>query len=499
MINSAKLKWMFLFGIAVAVTTFYSNCQPPPPGQISNFGLPAKVAGVQNTPIESPNEIPFAKSKVDIQGFVTSQSQQKISSDTLPLGTRLHFILDNQCLSQGLGQQFAKAAASSTQMLTSLPRQSYSLHLSQEITLGEFTSMIHADPCIVGVSHDIPASTTETLGFSPNDPHYSSQKNMHSIRLGQAHNFFQGGYRGANTNVLVAVVDSGIDYTHEDLQLQILNKANNTPEGGEKFEANKTFPDDDPMDDLGHGTKVAGIIGATMNNGVGISGVFGTTKLKMIPIKVTDEQGSTFFTDVAWGVDLARAKGADVINISISGNTPTASAALAQSILDAVNAGVVVVFAAGNNGVEVTDSKPYVPCYYGKPNAGALCVGSIDANSLDRSSFSNWSSSYVEISAPGSGGVYSTMKNNTYQDDMGTSFSAPQVTGAAALIISFFKTNGIQYTPAMVENILKDSSLHYNSLTGSVQQGQVLDLRNLADYLQQVYLTPLAGGISDEL
>lgn len=253
---------------------------------------------------------------------------------------------------------------------------------------------------------------------TPNDPRYSEQWGMNKISAPQAWDSATG-----DTNTVVAVIDSGIDSTHPDLSINTISGRN--------------FLNDNVSDDLGHGTHVAGIIGAVGNNGVGVAGV--NWGVSLMPLRVCFATNApapnnngcetlALSSAVIYAVD----NGADVINMSIGGQSGcSAVSQLHIAIQYALARGVVVVVAAGNNGGDASSISP-ASC------EGVITVGAIDEN--DRRSV--WASgsasnygSIVDIAAPGTS-VLSTMTNGGYKNANGTSMAAPHVAGAAALLLS---------------------------------------------------------------
>lgn len=208
-------------------------------------------------------------------------------------------------------------------------------------------------------------------------------------------------------DVLVAVIDTGVDYNHPDLKGRVVkgpDLANN---------------DNDPMDDQGHGTHVAGTIAATANNGIGIAGIAYNSKI--LAIKVLGRDGSGDTSKIANGILKAAEMGAKVINLSLGG--PQASGILKSAVDKATEQGALVVVASGNENT----SRPSYPAAY--PNA--LSVGST-TTSDSRSNFSNYGST-VDIAAPGSD-ILSTTEG-TYKKHSGTSMASPHVAAGAAVLL----------------------------------------------------------------
>lgn len=190
-------------------------------------------------------------------------------------------------------------------------------------------------------------------------------------------------------SVTVAVIDTGIRYTHNDLAANMWAGGGGAPNHGWDVQNN----DNDPADDNGHGTHVAGTIGAVGNNGAGTTGI--CWGVKLMAIKALGANGSGTTATVAAGVDWAVANGAKVINMSLGSG---ASDATLEASLEAARvAGVVVVVAAGNDASN-NNSTPVYPCNYKKANM--VCVAAL-SQTYALASFSNFGSNYVDVGAPG--------------------------------------------------------------------------------------------------
>ena len=245
-----------------------------------------------------------------------------------------------------------------------------------------------------------------------NDPLRSRQWGLDVINAEAAHSVTDGG------GAVVAVVDTGVDAGHLDLQGRLL--------------PGRDFVDDDgtPQDGDGHGTHVTGIAAASGNNGIG---VYSTAPgARVLPVRVLDDNGEGTDRQVARGIDYARQQGVHVINLSLGG-LPLVDNVLgtefAAAVQRAVDAGIVVVAAAGN------DSLPL--CEQPEVRGKLLCVGAIDRNGL-RSFYSSGDSR--SIMAPGGSAlgddILSTLPGSTYGEIAGTSQAAPHVSGVAALLAS---------------------------------------------------------------
>ena len=270
-----------------------------------------------------------------------------------------------------------------------------------------------------------------TASAVPNDTYYGSDQagSLSAIRMPQAWDLTKTA--GAQT---VAVLDTGIDAGHPDLTGRVLAGRNEVTPGAT------------PNDDNGHGTMTAGIIGANTNNGVGVAGV--AWNVKILPVKVLDDQGSGYDSDIINGINWAAANGAKVINMSLGGDDD--DSLLHDAVTAAVNKGVVVVVAAGNTGANA----PHYPAAYPE----VIAVGATDNNGA-LTSFST-QGDWVDIAAPGWNILTTGPRSLTtadflpYWSGSGTSFSAPMVAGVAALVRNKYPT----YTPAQIMAKLKSTA-----------------------------------------
>lgn len=299
-------------------------------------------------------------------------------------------------------------------------------------TYGQNTGVVSATPNrIYGVAGAV---------VEPNDPFMDKQWGEDKIQAPEV-----WGQNIDASGVTVAVLDTGVDYRH--------------PEFGSRIVKGWNFADNnaDVMDRFGHGTHVAGIIGASGNNGVGVAGV--AWNVKILAVKVLGDNGQGSTAAVVNGIKYAADMGAKVINMSLGSPDTTIDPALSAAIKYANGKGVIVIAAAGNNHGEV-----------GSPanDPGAIAVSSTSKFLFWEylSWFSNRGTK-VEVAAPG-GGIWSTVPldaNRTgstgYGKLSGTSMAAPFVAGEAALIWAKHPT----WTPQQVHYTI-DNSVDHKGASG---------------------------------
>lgn len=358
--------------------------------------------------------------------------------------------------------------------------------------------------------------------FMPNDSDFFQQWALHNtgqfasgtlgadIRAPQAWDWIRG-----SNNVTVAVLDSGIDFSHPDFTgaagSNIWSNPGESCSDGIDHDGNGFINDcrgwnfvdntNDPSDDLGHGTHVAGIIGAVGNNNLGIAGVMWTVKL--MPLKIfnadsilTGSCSSVFASDEIAAIQYAVLKGAKIINASFH------SEGFCNSEFNAISAantaGVLFVASAGNGGLDSmgnnNDVDPQYPASYNLPNI--ISVAATDQN--DRlASFSNFGPNSVHVAAPGVyilstvpfAGVQSSFQSFCtgsqfagYDFCAGTSMAAPHVSGLAGLLYSYytnFTMNQVRGTIFRYVDLLP-------SLNGKVKQNGRID----AEQAVTALLTP---------
>lgn len=340
-------------------------------------------------------------------------------------------------------------------------------------------------------AYDNPGYYTHYYGSFPVS--LSSKKGI-DIRLWDAWNNYPLAKEETRT-VIVAVIDTGIDYQHPDLKDQMWINENEIPGNGIDDDGNGYIDDiygwdffnnsgtichyletasgytADPDDNDNHGTHIAGIIAATANNSIGISGVASNVNIKIMSLKIhggTSSSGSV--SNAIKAIQYAEAMGADICNLSWG--TTNYSAALELAIRES---SMLFVTAAGNNGLN-NNSTPVFPASLRLPNL--ISVAYIDADgNLDPSS--NYGVSTVDIAAPGKD-IYSTLVG-TYGYSSGSSMAAPYVTGLAAMIYAYHDN----IYPAQVKEIIINTMQPLDSLNGYLINPGIPDagaaIRSLTD------------------
>lgn len=263
--------------------------------------------------------------------------------------------------------------------------------------------VMRAEPNVV-VSLDLPQREDPdgVIASTVNDPYSSLQYSLSKMDV----------YRASDTSkgdgVVIAILDSGIDFAHPDLQGKYISTGRNFVGSGAA------------TDDHGHGTHVAGIAAAATNNGVGLAGV--GYNARILPVKVLSANGSGSYAQIVSGINYALDNNARVINLSLGGTTPTGL--LEQAIANAWARGAVLTCAAGNS----SSPSPIYPAAY----PGCIAVAATDQGDR-RAEYSNYGDLWVDVGAPGSG-VFGTTRGGGYEAWNGTSMAAPNAAGVVALI-----------------------------------------------------------------
>jgi len=281
------------------------------------------------------------------------------------------------------------------------------------------------------------------LAVIPNDPRFGEL--WHLVNTGQT-----GGSTDADidaegawdiatgsSDIVVGIIDSGVDYNHPDLASNIWTNAGEVPGNGLDDDANGYVDDvhgydfvnndGNPYDDNSHGTHVAGTIGAVGNNGIGVTGV--SWLVKIMALKAFGWDGYGTIANCVRAIDYSIMMGVALTNNSWSGEG--SSSELASSISHANSHNMPFIAAAGNNGWNIDMYPVYPACY----TYGNIITVAATTNIDTKASFSNWGANSVDLGAPGVG-ILSTFPGGGYDNLSGTSMATPQVSGVAALMLA---------------------------------------------------------------
>ncbi len=339
----------------------------------------------------------------------------------------------------------------------------YTLQINQNIDVLEILDSLRLMPGVESASPVIPYWPF----VIPNDTYFYKQLGLKNGSTGRdIHVTGAWDIQKGRNDVIVAVLDGGVDYNHPDLDPGDRSRIIQGYDTGDE--------DTDPMDDLpggyaGHGTLVAGIIGAITNNNQGVAGIMWNGKI--MPVKVVRQDkwylgpfdnwvdDVAMPWDIAQGIDYARTHGTHVINMSLGHpaawlfDNPIYGLSgrqnpVGEAVWNAYNAGVFIVAAAGNDGVDEINYPAGFP--------GVVAVGASNAD--DRlSGFSNYG--YLNFVAPGqSSANYSTVRYGGYGYFGGTSCASPMSAGAAGLIIAHGLDYGLELTNDDIKHLLEASA-----------------------------------------
>ncbi len=281
-----------------------------------------------------------------------------------------------------------------------------------------------------------------TINLTPNDPRYSELYGMPKISAPTAWDTTTG-----SNSVIVAVIDTGVNYNHEDLSPNMWRNPNETA-GNSIDDDNNGFVDDvygydfinndsDPQDDNSHGSHCAGTIGGTGNNALGVAGV--SWNVRLMALKTHQANGNSTAAAVISAFQYVAMMKTRGVNIRVTSNSwsgapeaPAYDQALKDAIDSAGNAGVLNVIASGNDSRNV-DAQPAYPGSYDSP--GVLSIAASDSSD-NKASFSNFGTTSVDLAAPGVSILSTVLGTNGYGFKSGTSMATPHTSGAAALLLA---------------------------------------------------------------
>ena len=321
--------------------------------------------------------------------------------------------------------------------------------------LDDVLATYRADPSVLYAE---PNYIRKHMDGPPNDPYYHDLWSLHNIGQpilfdyppftgpkaavagSDIHALEAWGITTGSSNVVVGIIDTGVDYTHEDLAANMYSNTADCNNNGVDDDGNGYVDDchgidviantGDPMDKVFHGTHVAGIIGAVGNNGIGVAGV--NWNVKMLACRFLDWYGGTDAGAIACLDYVAKMHdmGVNIVATNNSWGGYGYSQALYDAIAEQQKRGILFIAAAGNETNDNDGLYPMYPASYSLPNIISVAATSFD-DSLTY--FSNFGAHTVDLGAPGDM-VLSTTPGNTYTVLSGTSMATPHVTGVAALL-----------------------------------------------------------------
>ncbi len=478
------IRLRLIFGIVLTVL-FFQNCQ-------KGFET-VDLASNGDDSLVRKFASPFATSKVSLKSAGSQQKAgiaQKVSDDSQLVDPTqlLAILIDNACA--GNESLFTRVDAFDGLIHVNFARkndklkvQAYEASVKGQASIAQLKSALDKDSCVIGLTNNGLASVG--LAFGDIGKAQDHHRAIHTVQA------YQDGFRALDQAPLVkvAIVDTGADVTHPDLQGLFWSNAQGDKVIDFTTEANS-------LDQNGHGTHVTGLIAGRFNSTLGAVGV--ASNVRIMSLKALDKDGSGMITDIVNAILYAVDNNADVINMSLGGGWNLTDDLYLEAFRYAANKNIPVIVAAGNENEELHAFGFHAPADMGQ-FPGIVVVGSVHSSTLERSPFSNFGA-IVDVSAPGSyaqgtcvlstlpvtpskyGDKYSSSPG--YGSLCGTSMATPIVTGAAALVIQSLKAKKISYSSQTIETILAQ-----NSQTGKAPdlgRNNVLDLDRLALYLNSV-------------
>ncbi len=432
------------------------------------------------------------------------------ASTEIAEGTELTVVLKDECLSSGPISSFIE---NKYEGRTPSGVRSYGWKAPRAMTSVELQELADRDECVENVASHLvitPGLDTEEAPMAevlalPADPRVASAKHLSAIKAPEAYDTFynsRSGIRGQQ--VIIAVIDSGVNINHEDLRSNIWINKDEIPNNGRDDDRNGYVDDvygynfasrtGSPMPQKssangrfwGHGTKVAGLAAASGNNGRGAAGVAYTAKI--MALNNMGRNAGMSMADTTNAIYYAVDNGAHVINLSLGGFSAI-SADYKRAIQYALNHGVPVFAAAGNESTLI--NKNYSVAGQASSMPGVVSVGNFQAANYNKAPGSNYSTTYVLLGAPGTVTSYEQLfttspeTNSSYTQFGGTSAATPVASGAAALAIGLLKARGYKYTAAQIASLILDSASHLSTLSRYFRNGNALNLANLARLIDQ--------------
>jgi len=317
------------------------------------------------------------------------------------------------------------------------------LKMKDVVEYAEVNNVISLEP---EVGRSNASSDDNGSGRLPNDPMFNEQWSLANTGqrdgkpLADIHAQDAWKITTGSDTVIVAVLDSGVDYRHQDLVQNMWERPAGVAEYfddqlgyvNDQYGYDATDVNGDPMDQNGHGTHCAGIIGADGNNGIGIAGI--NWRVKIMPLKFMSKGGFGTTKDAIEAINYVINRKKDGVNvriISASWGSTQKSKALEDVIRSAGEAGIMFIAASGNASANA-DKSPHYPASYDLPNV--ISVAALNRND-ELAPFSNFGVKRVHIAAPGAE-ILSTWLNGDFREASGTSMATPEVAGVAALVLA---------------------------------------------------------------
>ena len=499
----------------VAIPLVYNACGAV--GKSASYGGAGSISSVGSGSCKTTNRVGFEDGRVVVRsarvapanvfaagkvrlnaaaesGLTKGATKDSGDGVSYPAGSTFAVIVDAACLRANAASLtdtlISQAALTSGHLHPDLDDQAFEWTLPRAMTADDLSRAAEGESCVKGLSFN---QRYQREALNLNDPQRGNQSYLAFDQADRAYGLAFGtpGLATTGSNVIVAVLDSGVDYTHPDLR----------PKMVAGYGADVSNNTSDPMDvaTSGHGTHVAGMIAAASNNGVGISGVM-PYRAQILAVRIfASASSSTSSQEVYSGVQYAISKGASVINLSIAEVSTGArtDAVLQQAMQAAVANGITVSTVIGNavSGGTLVDgvNTSVLPGQY-STIAGVIGVGAVNAADGQKSSFSMYGTNYAEIGAvgaeSGTTGVLSTVPAaaGSYGRLAGTSQAAPQVAAAAALAIAMIRNAyGASPDPAAIESLILDSADKRSELAPYFRNGNRLNLFNLVQLVRARY------------